>query len=129
MRVAFDGQENADRHLLGGVFHDELRKAGAVAPGRRLHPCRALDDDAVAEAEGSLRRTVARLRTLLIEHNCYLSGGLPWVFPAARAVLSERGLAIYRFPASAQVDVVAEGDHVRISFHPTDLGEVTSSGF
>lgn len=128
MEVVFDGQENAGSQLMHGVFLDELRKSGAIAHGY-LYPCAAMTDGDVAEAEDVLRRTVARLRTLLIEHNSYLSGGLAWAFPGADTPLAARGLAIYRFPAAAEVDVVTEDGIARISFLPGDLGEVTSSGF
>ena len=43
--------------------------------------------------------------------------------------MAERGLAIYRFPKTGNVDVTAEGDRIRIAFAPGDVGPITSSGF
>lgn len=123
----FSGQENAEAGLMAGVFQEELHKAG-LAKGADLDPS-AMDGATVAQTEQALRHSVARLRTLLIEHNSWLSGGLRWPFPDAAPAMADRGLAIYRFPATAEVDVVAEDDHIGISFQASELDSTVSSGF
>lgn len=127
-QIVFEGQEGASAELVLQAFHDEARAAGLL-PGEtlRIHPAMTQAD--VDLAEQRLRSVAQRLRTLLIEHNSYLSGGLRYPFPAALEGVAERGLAIYRFPRLGEVDVVAEDASVRITFAPAELGEVTSSGF
>lgn len=128
MHLHFRGQENADSELIARVFQEELTNYG-LAGGDLVLPNAAMDDEAVEEAARGLHATVARIRTLLIEHNSYLSGGVPYVFPTQDALLAERGLAVYRFPALADVEVAPSGEGMRIAFAPADLGKVTSSGF
>jgi hypothetical protein len=88
-----------------------------------------MNADAVAFAEQALRHVARRMRTLLVEHNSYLSGGLTWPFPASAEGFAERGLAIYRFPKTGNVDVTAVGDRIRIAFAAGAVGPITSSGF
>jgi len=128
LEARFEGQENANGDQILQAFADELR-AGGVLVGSRLVPHPAMEDGAADEGEEALRHAVRRLRTLLNEHNSYLSGGLRYPFPDPIPGVAERGLAIYRFPARAEVDVEAEGEAIRIRFAAADLGEVTSSGF
>ncbi len=128
MTVAFDGQEGAASPLILAAFVDELGKRG-VRGGPVLVARAALDSAQRRRASAALAHAIGRLRTLLVEYNSYLSGGLPWVFTDPGQPAAARGLAIYRFPARAAVDVEADGDAVRIHVHAGDLGEVTSSGF
>lgn len=127
-QLVFAEQDNASAARILQAFHDESQAAGFL-PGEllRLHPAMTQAD--VDLAEQGLRAVAQRLRTLLIENNSYLSGGLRYPFPAALEGVAERGLAIYRFPSLAEVEVVAEQADIRISFAPAELGEVTSSGF
>jgi len=127
LRWRFAGQENADGGLMAGVFLEELGETGQ-AGALALDPAE-MDEETLARTEAALRHSVARLRTLLIEHNSWLSGGLRWPFAGAQPALVERGLAVYRFPATAEVDVVSEGEQVRISFAPTTVDATISSGF
>jgi len=128
MALAFEEQDTASPALILDTFLTELKTRGVVA-GPRLRPDPALDDEAVEAAAAAVRASVRRLRALMIEYNSYLSGGLPYVFPTDSDRLRTRGLNIYRYPARAEVDVKAEGESIRIAFHPGALGEVTSSGF
>jgi len=125
--VNFDGQEGADAALMRHGFEAELRGAGVewAELAGDVEP----DDAKLARYEDALRQTIARMRVLLVELNSYISGGLDWVFAAAPEALSGRGLANYRFPSRAAVDVTAQDGHARIHVHEADLGEVTSSGF
>lgn len=125
MRLVFEAQENAEPKLLDELFRKEIADT-ALAFEDLLAPPPDLD---VAVAQEAVARAVGRLRTLLIELNSYLSGGMPWVFPAGDPRLSGRGLAAYRYPKLAAVDITAEPDGVRIAFQAGDLGAVTSSGF
>ena len=125
--VSFAGQEGADAALMRHGFTEELRRAGVEWD--ELAGDGAPDEAALERYQIALRATLARMRVLLVELNSYISGGLAWVFPPAPEALSGRGLANYRFPARAAVDVTAQDDHVRIHVHEADLGEVTSSGF
>lgn len=127
LQVRFEPQEGGSPELIEGAFRDELQKAG-VEFATVASPA-GLDDDATRRAAQALRAAIGRVRILMIEFNSYISGGLDWVFPDSPERLSERGLAKYRFPARAPVDIVAENDHVRITMHGGDLGKVTSSGF
>jgi hypothetical protein len=91
-----------------------------VRAGPRLRPDPAAAEADVEAAQAAVRCAVGRLRTLLIELNSYLSGGLPWALgDAADARLVQRGLAIYRFPAAAAVDVTGGTDCVRREPAPT----------
>ena len=129
LHLSFAGQENATAERILQAFHEEMRAASVRTENSalQLHP--EMDDAAADLAEHAVRRVVRRLRTLLVEHNSYLTGGLTFPFADEPAGVAARGLAIYRFPAGADVDVVAFTDHVHIGFAPADLGEVTSSGF
>ena len=124
LQVRFDEQENASPELLDKLFREEFEKTELP-----LAEVLAADEDLDLEAaRRAVGQAIGRLRILLIELNSYLSGHLPWVFPA-QPVLADRGLAAYRYPKLAGVDVTAEGDHVRIAFAAGELGKVTSSGF
>jgi len=128
LELEFAGQENASAARILQAFQDESQAAGILAGEvLRLHPAMTQVD--VDLAERGLRTVAQRLRTLLIEHNSYLSGGLRYPFPETCEGVAERGLATYRFPQLGEVDVVAEQSGVRISFAAAELGEVTSSGF
>ncbi len=126
IEFSFAGQENADAALMLQAFAEELEQTGAAR--EIVLPSATMTDADVERVEAALRHAVARLRTLLIEHNSYLSGGLTYAFPGPPE-LRDRGLAIYRFPARADVEVAARGDGIRIAVGAGDLGEVTSSGF
>ena len=127
LAVTFHAQEGADEGMLRQGFEAELRSAGVEWSA--LAGDATPSDADVQRYAAALRATLARMRVLLIELNSYMSGGLDWVFPDAPEALRARGLAQYRFPARAPVDVTAQDDHVRIHVHAADLGEVTSSGF
>jgi hypothetical protein len=129
-RFEFDGQEGAGGALILEHFLLELGKQGIPAEAV-LAPAPGTD---VCETERVLRgleQALARVRTLLVEFNSYLSGGLPYVFATELSLLRERGLVVYRYPARAAVEVSADRARgsVRIAFAPGELGEVTSSGF
>lgn len=126
--VRFAGQENAEAPLIAHHFQLELATLGAAAGADVAVPVlrSEVELDALCAAfEGA----VSRIRTLLIEHNSWLSGGVPFVFPAGAPRLRERGIALYRHPKLAAVDVLAIEDRMRIAFAPGELGPVTSSGF
>lgn len=127
-QIEFGAQEGASAPRILQAFHEEAQAAHLLAGSTlKIHP-EMTEADANCAAQ-TLRSIVQRLRTLLIEHNSYLSGGLRYPFPAPLKDVAERGLAIYRFPSLAAVDVTAEGDSIQIKFAAADLGEVTSSGF
>lgn len=127
LQLRFEPQEGASGELIESAFLEEMGKTG-VAFASIVEPAK-LDEQAVVAAEQALRTAIGRIRILMIEFNSYISGGLDWVFPNSPDALSERGLAKYRFPARGEVDIVAESDHVCITMHGGDLGNVTSSGF
>ena len=121
-RVAFEfaGQENAPPDRLLHHFELELRDAGVTPAGLA---------GAAAAALAGLDRAVARMRTLLIEHNSFLQDGVPYVFAAHDATQRDAGLGLYRFPKDAAVALDWRAGAFRIAFAPGPLGEVTSSGF
>jgi hypothetical protein len=128
--VEFEDQEGAPAALIRQHFGLELVAAGARADEiERLPREPGADEALVSRLATALDTAVRRIRVLLIEHNSYLSGGLPWVFGPADPVLVARGLSTYRYPKLAAVDVSATRASVRIRFAPGDLGAVTSSGF
>lgn len=120
-------QEGTPAQLLHWHFAVELERAGVRASEWCVaHAGWTQQADRLRLA---LAATVGRMRTLLIENNSYISGGLPFVFPTPDATLRQRGLGIYRFPKRAPVDVTVAGDRVRIAFAKGSLGEIVSSGF
>ncbi|MBK8977550.1 MAG: hypothetical protein IPM29_16680 [Planctomycetes bacterium] len=128
-RIRFAGQENAEAPLIAHHFQLELRAAGVLTDGPDLLPPPRKQIEPVARA---FEHATSRIRTLLIEHNSYLSGGLPWPFAGdVDPRLRERGLARYRYPKLAAVDVDSLPDErgVRIAFAAGELGPITSSGF
>ena len=127
LEVAFTAQEGANEAMMLHGFGEELRSAGV--DWAEMAADAAPDEATLTRYEAGVRAAVGRMRVLLVELNSYISGGLDWVFPEAPEALSGRGLANYRFPARAAVDVTAQDDHVRIHVHEAELGEVTSSGF
>ncbi len=126
--LSFADQEGAEGALILHHFGLELAAAGCASKGPLLLPA-SLRRAGVAPVLGMFAHAVARVRTLLIEYNSYLSGGLPFVFPGGDPVLRARGVARYRYPKLAEVDVDARGDAIRIAFAASELGAVTSSGF
>lgn len=127
LTLSFAGQEEAEPERMEEAFAGELVTAGL--PWDQLRALEGLDEAGLERRRVALDTALARLRTLLVELHSYMSGGLPWVFPGGSPVWRERGLAIYRFPKRAAVDVLPEGSSLRIRFHPGELGKVTSSGF
>ena len=128
MDLSFETQDTAPPELILKTFLEELEKRGVKAgPVLRPHP--ALGEAEIRTAAAALADTVRRIRALLVEYNSYLSAGLPFVFDASSALMKDRGLCIYRYPARAGTEVRIESEAVRITFHAGSLGEVTSSGF
>jgi hypothetical protein len=128
--LRFDGQENAEAPLIAHHFQLELQAHGVTADAEPAFAA------GMTEAErrrigAALAGAVARIRTLLIEHNSYLSGGVPFVFPDNDARLADRGIARYRHPKLAEVDIepVEGAPAMRIAFAAGPLGPITSSGF
>ena len=128
LELAFVDQETAPASLILHHFGLELATAG-VTSDELLRDDGPRDEAKLALQLAAVELAVRRIRVLLIEHNSYLSGGLPWVFPGGDAVLRARGLSVYRFPKLAAVAVTARGAAMRIAFAPGDLGAITSSGF
>ena len=127
-QIEFVEQEGASAQRILQAFHEEAQAAHLLTgPALKIHPAMTQLDANCAEQ--SLRSIAQRLRTLLIEHNSYLSGGLRYPFPDPLTGVEERGLAIYRFPSHAAVEVTAKDASIQIQFEPAELGEVTSSGF
>ncbi|MEY2980590.1 MAG: hypothetical protein RL562_817 [Planctomycetota bacterium] len=128
--LRFDGQENAEAPLIAHHFQLELQALGV---GADAEPAFAAGTGATEHAriDAALKGAVARIRTLLIEHNSYLSGGVPFVFPDNDPRLADRGIARYRHPKLAEVDIepVEGAPAMRIAFAPGSLGAITSSGF
>jgi hypothetical protein len=114
---------------MEGAFRAELRERGVLAGEGWLAPSAWMDAAELDLACTAVAETLRRMRALLVELNSYLSGGLPWVFPGGHPTLRERGLAVYRYPCRAEVDVEPLGAGVRIAFREGPLGAVTSSGF
>ena len=127
-RLTFADQEGAQGELILHHFGLELAAVGCRSSGPLLLPA-AVRCDGARAAASAFAHAIARVRTLLIEYNSYLSGGIPYVFPGGDPVLRERGVTRYRYPRLAAVDVDAHGAAIRIAFAAGDLGPVTSSGF
>lgn len=128
LEFAFADQETAPGSLILHHFGLELVAAGVAPSDVERVPA----DCTGAELErrvAAITTAVRRIRVLLIEHNSYLSGGLPFVFAGGPDRLRARGLCVYRFPKLAAVDVTAHGAAIRIAFAPGELGAITSSGF
>jgi hypothetical protein len=129
MRFSFAGQENAEGPLLEHHFGLELERVGVV-PGRGwVIPSLAWRGAPLERLRVGIDRAVARMRCLLIEHNSWMCGEVPFVFPGADPAVAERGLAFYRFPKLAAVELLPKGESFTIRFAGGPLGEVTSSGF
>lgn len=134
--LRFADQEGAPAELILHHFGLEARAAGLAVAGPWWLSSAALHAG-VQPFAAALRQALARIRTLLIEYNSYLSGGLPFVWPGGDPLLRTRGAAIYRYPRLGEVDVGVVGevagdtvaDAIRIAFLPHALGPVTSSGF
>lgn len=127
LTLVFAGQEEVEPERMAEAFVGELVTAGVAWDELRV--LAGLDQAGLERRRVALDTALARLRTLLVEFHSYMSGGLPWVFPGGTPAWRERGLAIYRFPKRAAVDVTPEGSSLRIRFHAGELGKVTSSGF
>lgn len=128
MSFVCQGQENAEAALIAHHLQLELRAQGLNSGGDLL-PWADLQGEVLATTIRGIDAALARMRTLLIEHNSYLSGGIPYVFPGGDPRLRDRGVARYRYPRMADTRVEAEGDKLVIRFGPAEMGEVTSSGF
>lgn len=128
MQFACQGQEDASAGQIAQHFQQELREQGLETRGDLL-PNLDMDGANSEAIIAGIDRACSRIRTLLIEHNSYLSGGIRYVFPGGDARLRERGLCRYRYPKMADTRVEAEGDHLDITFAAGEMGEVTSSGF
>ncbi|MDA0931868.1 MAG: hypothetical protein O3C51_00295 [Planctomycetota bacterium] len=128
--LRFDGQENAEAPLIAHHFLLELKALGVSADAYPAFSAGAADAEE-ARIDAALADAIARIRTLLIEHNSYLSGGIPFVFPDNDPRLADRGIARYRHPKLAEVDIEpVDGEPaMRIAFAAGQLGPITSSGF
>jgi hypothetical protein len=129
-QLRFAGQENAEGPLIAHHFQLELAALGVSGAADLALPG-DLDDARLDAIAAAFAGAIARIRTLLIEHNSYLSGGIPFVFAGAAPRLAERGIARYRHPklAEVEVDPVEGRAAMRIAFAPGPLGPITSSGF
>lgn len=128
--LRFDGQENAEAPLIAHHFGLELEALGVRANAEPAFAAGSSPDED-ARVDTALAGAVARIRTLLIEHNSYLSGGIAFVFPDNDPRLADRGIARYRHPKLAEVDIdpVPGEPAMRIAFAAGPLGPITSSGF
>jgi hypothetical protein len=127
-QLSFADQEGAPADLILHHFGLELAAAGVAMSGPLLLPTDLLREGTAAAAL-AFRSALARVRTLLIEFNSFLSGGLPFTWPGGHGELRARGAMIYRYPKRAEVDVGPAGAAMRIAFAAAPLGAVTSSGF
>lgn len=127
-RFSFEPQDTAPSELILERFLQELGARGVKCEGV-LYVTPDVDAEGAALVGVALAATVQRVRTLLVEYNSWLSGGVPFPFATDESLLRDRGLAIYRYPARGAVDVTPIEGGMSIRFHAGDLGEVTSSGF
>jgi hypothetical protein len=126
-RIQIPTQEGVASPLLHWQAGVELERAGVVpSEWCVVHAGWRAQGESLRAA---LTGTIGRLRTRLIEHNSYISGGLDYVFATDDDVLRARGLGIYRYPKQGPVAVTAGDGRVRIAFAPGPLGEIVSSGF
>lgn len=125
MHISFAGQENAAPDQMLDHFGRELEAQG-VRAGEVVFPMvpRGEDDDGAPAFDAA----VERIRTLLVEYNSYLSGGLPYPFGGNESRLVERGLTMYRYPSHAATSITTADDRVRVSFAP-EVCKLVSSGF
>lgn len=128
LRLSFAGQERASAARIHQAWEEELAAVG-IQGGAELHIPAGLEPSRHEDLEARLCHVLRRIRTLLIEHNSYLSGGIEYPFVETLPGVAARGLAMYRFPAAAEVDLHLGEDEVQIAFAPGPLGAVTSSGF
>ncbi len=127
MRIRFAGQENATPEEMLHHFRLELEKLG-VRAGERIFPTVPFPTDDPERIPRAFDVAIGRIRTLLVEYNSWLSGGLAYPFPTEEPLLRERGLARYRYPSTADTTIGSIERGVRITFAPED-GKLTSSGF
>ncbi len=127
LRFEFDAQEGADADWVAGAFFSELDTRGVRAEPRVALPSHLADH--LDELEAAFQYACRRLQSLLVDRNAFVSGGLPFVFPGNDPTFSDRGLAVNRYPASAQVKVDPTANQVAIRFAPQSLGKITSVGF
>jgi len=126
----FTAQEDAPPELIAHHFQRELAAVGVHVHGPLLWPVTLCRDAAARQrCAAAFAHALLRLRVLFVEYNSHLSGGLPWPFPGGDERLRTRGLAFYRYPRRAPVDVGPVGAAMRIAFAAGELGAVTSSGF
>lgn len=124
----FDGQENAPAELILEHFVLELQARG-LRSSAHIVPDPTWSEAQITRACEGLQANVRRVRNLLVEHNSFLSGGVPWVFAPTDPAIMDRGIARYRFPATGAVDLDVVPPRLRIAFQPGPLGDVTSSGY
>ncbi len=127
-QLVFADQEGASSALIGQHFAAELLAAGCRVDGPLLLPASVLRDGVAGPAR-AFAHALGRARTLLIEFNSHLSGGLPFVWPGGDDRLRARGATFYRYPRLAAVEVGPQDGAMRIAFAGGPLGAVTSSGF
>jgi len=120
----FQAQFGAEGAWLAQILFEELRARGWA--DARGWPCRS---DVLAEQIEGLCSALRRTRARLVDSNSWVSGGLAWPWPIADEVLRTRGLATYRAPARAPVELELTGAGARITLPECDCGEVVSGGF
>jgi hypothetical protein len=126
-RIQIPAQEGVASPLLHWQAGVELERAGVIPSEWCVVHAGWREQGEPLRA--ALTATVGRLRTRLIEHNSYISGGLDYVFATDEDALRARGLGIYRYPKQGPVAVTAGDNRVRIAFAAGPLGEIVSSGF
>jgi hypothetical protein len=128
LRFEFADQQGIAAAMLQQHAVLELQKLH-VSDDMLTRPREDASEEEVARLERAVREAVARVGSLMIAANSYLSGGLPWVFPGGAPLLRSRGLSTYRYPCRGATEVRADGEGIVIRFAAGALGTVTSSGF
>lgn len=126
--VSFEPQAGADGGTIAGAYRDELAAVGVVVEDS-LRPARDMSPALIERACEAVQHGIERLAALMVQHNSYYRGGLPFPFPPSAPGFDAKGLGSYRYPSDAWADVELEPDAAVIRFAPGDLGVVTSCGF
>lgn len=128
LHIRFDDQIGLPSDRITSIFLEEMAKLGVLA-GQRLYPSPVMTEQELHRACEAIRLSLSLTRKRMVESGSFFSGSLAFPFDRNPSLVKERGLALYRFPVAAAVDLCVKENGIKIRFEAGDLGEITSSGF
>lgn len=128
LRLIFEEQAGQSGERLHALFNEEMTNAGIDMGAEIIDRLMSGEQDP-QQFKNAFREALGMLRKRLVDLNSFTSGHVAYPFDPPAYLFGKRGIALYRYPIPADVELAAGSGRVSIRFAPGDLGEITSSGF